>query len=603
MDKSLLRKRLLPILPVLLLSAGCLTAAGIKKDVFPTENKKFQKFTDQLFQEEVSSNTLNLHYTLANPSSYGITDYPISLGSLRSEAIPASYTAIENYQTKLHSYDYEKLSEENQMTYDILEQDFSTQLSLGDNYMLTEVLSPSLGIQAQLPVLLAEYTFRTEQDIADYLNLLTSIPKYFEEIVVFEQEKSEQGLFMSDTTVDRIAEQCNAFVESASSNYLTAMFREKLENMASGASAEASYQPSPQDIDRYIEAHQKVMDTQVFPAYQNLVKGLTALKGTGKNPNGLAGYPNGVEYYTYLIRKDVGDFSSLEEIEQRLYKQLLADYQEMQQLITAHPDLITQATELEASSSNVAADVPTTDVPKEMLESLEKKIQTDFPKAADTSYEIKYVHPSLEEFLSPAFYLTPPVDTQSPNVIYINNGTPSSSLELFTTLAHEGFPGHLYQTLYFVQQDPSNIRYLLSNSGYVEGWATYVESYAYGYADADPAVTRLLWLNRSVNLCLYSIMDMGIHYRGWTVDTVKEYLQEFGIASEEIASEIFQYIVENPANYLKYYVGYLNFLDLKTEMQTSLGDSFNLKEFHEEILKLGPSQFPVLKKYLKAEML
>ena len=154
------------------------------------------------------------------------------------------------------------------MTYDILEQDFSTQLSLGDNYMLTEVLSPSLGIQAQLPVLLAEYTFRTEQDIADYLNLLTSIPKYFEEIVVFEQEKSEQGLFMSDTTVDRIAEQCNAFVESASSNYLTAMFREKLENMASGASAEASYQPSPQDIDRYIEAHQKVMDTQVFPAYQ-----------------------------------------------------------------------------------------------------------------------------------------------------------------------------------------------------------------------------------------------------------------------------------------------------------------------------------------------
>ena len=77
------------------------------------------------------------------------------------------------------------------------------------------------------------------------------------------------------------------------------------------------------------------------------------------------------------------------------------------------------------------------------------------------------------------------------------------------------------------------------------------------------------------------------------VDTVKEYLQEFGIASEEIASEIFQYIVENPANYLKYYWGYLNFLDLRKAEEKRLGEDFSLKEFHQKILEIGafPSLF------------
>ena len=133
----------------------------------------------------------------------------------------------------------------------------------------------------------------------------------------------------------------------------------------------------------------------------------------------------------------------------------------------------------------------------------------------------------MEEFLSPAFYLTPPMDTGAPNVIYINHGRQISNLELFTTLAHEGFPGHLYQTVYFGRQSPSHIRYLIDYSGYVEGWATYVESYAYSYASGNPSLTRLLWLNRSINLCLYSLLDIGIHHDGWTMAETYALLKQF----------------------------------------------------------------------------
>ena len=204
---------------------------------------------------------------------------------------------------------------------------------------------------------------------------------------------------------------------------------------------------------------------------------------------------------------------------------------------------------------------------------------------------MKYVHESMEDFLSPAFYLTPPIDTQTPNTIYINRASTTSNLELFTTLAHEGFPGHLYQTVYFSRENVDPVRHLFTCGGYIEGWATYVESYAYGYADADPALTRLLWLNRSINLNLYCLLDIGIHYHGWDLSQVTRYLRLFGITDQEAAGNLSVYH-RDPANYLRYYVGYLGFCDLKNAAEKEEGNSFQLKEFTEKFLRLVRHPFP-----------
>lgn len=141
----------------------------------------------------------------------------------------------------------------------------------------------------------------------------------------------------------------------------------------------------------------------------------------------------------------------------------------------------------------------------------------------------------MKDYLSPAFYLTPPMDTGTPNVIYINPAASYQGLELFTTLAHEGFPGHLYQTVTFERQNPSGIRNLLCTSGFAEGWATYIEPFAYQYAAGyikDPSATelaRISWLNRSINLCMYSLLDIEIHYNGWTQAEAASFLKAFGI--------------------------------------------------------------------------
>lgn len=585
MKAFLSKKRHLVILGLILLLCFGISVFCLR---YPfSQDARFQRFTDRIALEEFSSNTLNLHYTLAYPQDYGIKDYTISLGTMEPDVLKQSGKQLAALQKKLEDFSYENLSSENRMIYDMLRLDFSLQLSAADFYLLLEPLGPNLGIQAQLPALLAEYTFRVPQDIQDYFSLLTCIPEYFNSILEFEKEKSAQGLFMNDTCAKGIIQQCTAFSSQKEENFLDVMFEEQL------ADLKQQKVITQKQADSYKSMHKKLLKKCVFPAYENLAEGLEKLCGTGKNWGGLCHLPDGAQYYEYLLKNNVGDFRPIPEIQQRLMEQLKADTMAIQNLLQQDPSLFSKAAKLTQS---------TTYSPQEMLAYLNQTMTRDFPSLKAPDYEVKAVPKAMEDFSSPAFYLTPPLDTLSPNAIYINGASQVSEAELFTTLAHEGFPGHLYQTLYFGRQQPSLIREFLGCSGYVEGWATYVESMAYGYGaeflNISPQVMELLNRNRSISLCLYSILDIGIHYQGWTLQEVTNTLSSFGIASQEICQEIFQYIVENPTNYLKYYLGFLNFTDLRTTVENKKGTDFQLKDFHQKILEIGPAPFPVVKKYL-----
>ena len=553
------------------------------KKIEPTlENKQFERFTDSIFTSELSSNTLNLHYTLAHPETFGINDYKISLGSINEKAHSHSFSKLKSNQKRLKKFHYQNLSKENQLTYDILSLEFSTQLSGENFFWLQEPLSPHLGISSQLPILLAEYTFRTGNDIKDYFSLLSCLPDYYNELAEFEFQKAKRGLFMSDSSLERLLAQCQTML---SSDYLASAFEDKINSLQNAGTLTKKQAAS------YLSLHEKLIHTCVIPSYQSLSEKLSTLKGNGKNDKGLAGFPDGTAYYHYLIQSQVGDFRSIKEIEERLFTQLALDYRQMQTLLSQNPSLAQNLSVFSLSAT-----------PKEMLSYLSKAMRTDFPDLDSPKYEVKYVPESMEEFSSPAFYLTPPADTLSPNTIYINRSSQVNPAELFTTLAHEGFPGHLYQTLYYGNQNPAPIRNLLGCSGYIEGWATYVESISYGYAASyfkvEPELLQLLWQNRSISLCLYSLLDIKIHEYGWTLSQVTQSLHGFGIASDDTCKEIYQYIIENPANYLKYYLGYLNFMDLRDLAEKKAGDEFDKKEFHRFVLETGPAPFPIIEKYV-----
>lgn len=545
---------------------------------------KFDDYTQELFQEDVVQNTINLHYTLANPENYGITDYEVTLGSVSLADVEEGYAELEDMKKNLEGFRRSGLTKDQQLTYDILLDYVQTELSVKDLPLYAEVLGPISGYQSQLPVILAEYTFRRERDIEDYLTLVSGIDEMAEELIEFEREKAQAGLFMSDYAADTIISQCEEFIASPEENYMIEVFDDKV----------AAFEGlTDQEKQAYSDKNRAIITTEVVDGYRTLIDGLKELKGSGTNDLGLCYYEDGTRYYEYLVRSGTGTDTSVKQLMRKTEYFLEEFIYSLQTLVQENP---------EAYDEFLDYEFPVME-PEEILEDLREKSADYFPEPPQVNYTIKYVHPSMEEHSSPAFYLTTPVDDLQNNLIYINNKQASSAesdgAEFYAMLAHEGYPGHLYQNIYTGSSDLPLVRSLLSYSGYAEGWATYVEhSYAFHLSGMSDTLAQLFAGNSAATLALHAYIDMGIHYEGWNQEDVVDFLAGYGISDRNAAEEIFKLVVEEPANYLNYFIGYLEFLDLRRAAEKELGEDFDVKEFHGFLLETGPAPFYIIEDYM-----
>lgn len=539
-----------------------------------SEDARFQDYTQELFRQEVSNNAITLHYTLKKPSAYRIYDTPISLGQVSTDTAAMGASA-ENALSKLQMYDYADLSAENRLIYELLEDSFLSSQELAPYALYEEPLSPLTGTQAQLPILLSEYQFYNAQDVETYLALLREIPEYFASILEFEQAKAEAGLFMSDERVMAVIEECEAFVEMGQRHYLYETFEKRL----TGALV------SGDRLATLVSENARCMEECVFPAYEKLAKGLRELMGSCKNKEGLCHFPDGKSYYELLARKMTGSDRTILELQTLTYQQIIADIEDMQEVLD----------EMVADMEDPESEYLLDSNPTAILSSLQEKLAGNFPAPPSVDIAVKYVAESMEDYLSPAFYLIPAIDNSKENVIYINPKHMNDDLTLFTTLAHEGYPGHLYQTTYFQSTDPEPLRSLLGCGGYTEGWATYCEMMSYYLAPVSKAEATFMQKNASMILGLYALADMGIHYEGWSLKETVDFFEDYGIEDAAAVTEIYNMILGDPANYLKYYIGYLEYLELKKDAISSWGDAFSQERFHREVLEIGPVPFRMLR--------
>lgn len=537
-----------------------------------SSDRQFRTFTRSLFQTEVSANTISLHYTLRSPSDYGIADLPATYGSLSSDPVAAK-ASVRNVLSSLQEFDPDTLSSENALTFKILDT-YLKNASTGTDYLLyQEPLGPVSGIHTQLPVLLSEYSFYDTQDVETYLALLKETPSYFDSVIRFEQKKAASGLFMPDYQADSVLDTCQSFIDMGKENYLVSTFNERI----------ASLDLLPENKkDSFQKENMKLVTEEIYPAYQNLITAIKSLKGKGMNEQGLSHFPYGKKYYEYLVRQTTGCNESISRLRLMTRAQILEDLSAMQKILFPADAALTKASVLEQTS------------PDSMLDDLRSKITDTFPEIPDVDFQVKYVPESMQDYLSPAFYMIPAIDNLTENVIYINNGQTASGLNLYTTLAHEGYPGHLYQTVYFSASEPDPIRSILDFGGYVEGWATYAEMMSYYLAPLPKTEASLLQKNSSVILGLYALADMGIHYDGWSVTDTVRFFSDYGINDPNAVQSVYKLIIGSPANYLKYYIGYLKFYELKKEMADALGNQFSQKEFHRAVLDVGPAPFEIV---------
>ena len=541
-----------------------------KKSSKEAENERFASFTEKLFCKEVATSQISLHYTLKEPEAYGIDKADTAYGMIQTDSTQIK-TAAENMQQALYTFSYEKLNVKNRITYDLLKQYLRNLREEADYLYYEEPLNTVNGVQTQIPIVLSEYQFYDRTDVEAYLDVLSETRDYFQQIIAFEREKADRGLFLSDEMADQVLEQCNAFLAMGNGNYLYSTFVSRVGELQEVSEKEKS---------DYIQQNARQMEEQVYPAYEDLIQAVKELKGKGTNEKGLCYFPEGRKYYEWYIQQSVGVTDTIQELEQQTRRQISED-------ITGMEEAVNEAKQAAAILENGKAE--------RILEELKKGIANAFPEIPKTSLRIKYVPEEMQEHLSPAFYMIPAIDYTEENVIYVNQIQMRDDLTLFTTLAHEGYPGHLYQTIFFESTDPDPVRSILNFDGYVEGWATYAEMCSYYLMPLSKTQAAILQKNSSVILALYALADMGIHYEGWSrMDTV-EFYARYGIKDAETVNKIYDLILGSPGNYLKYYIGYVKFLELKKEWIKSGNQS--QKEFHQAVLSVGPAPFEIVGKY------
>lgn len=562
-----------------LILCSCAPDGGVVSDKNPHSDSSFRAYTDALFRESVSSDALSLNYSVSHPENYGISKTAGGFPPLSVAEDAQASSEYENALAKLETFDRNLLSEAEQILYDNLKYTLEMNQKGEDFFLFSRPLSPVTGLQAQLPVLLTEYTFDCREDVENYFTLLRSLPSYFESVLVFYDHQEKAGLLPCKSTMSHILEQCQTFLSDKGWNLLLTSFRSRIE---------ACDFIDQEEMLRYRKENKSLIKKEFVHAYENLAAGLNSRLDACPENGALCKYQRGEDYYRYLFASESGSPYSPEE-----YLKLLKS-----QLKKSKETLLAYAKKDASLFSNLNLSPGKGLTPEQQLEHLTTAINADFPEIKDVTYQVSYVDPSLEEYLSPAFYLTPPLDAYDKNAIYINRSDRFAGSDLFTTLAHEGYPGHLYQNVYERSQNHPLLSYALNFNGYTEGWATYAEIYSYKYLGYKKEEIGILRNNMIVSLCLYGICDIGIHLLGWNSDKVYDFLMQNGSYDRETSDSLYENIIDEPGSYLKYTIGYMEFARLKKTAKSHQGDSFSEKEFHRYVLSAGPSAFSVLEDHL-----
>lgn len=575
----------------ILLSGTILFGCGQVSTQTSLKQKKFDRFLNSCFREYAAENTVTLHFKLSNPSAYGIkTPVSPTYGDFSSDTLKKNCSRSKELLQKLYTFPTSSLTKKQKLTWQIF-QDYLNESIMNEKYILYSSPLGTNGLQSEIPVTLSEYRLDNEKDIKDYLSLVNQVPELFTQILDFEQERRNAGLispsFVISDTIDQIDQFLNASEEN---NPLIQSFEDRLTEVESLSKDQKA---------SYIANNRLLVTDKVLPAYKSLKTSLQAYTNDSKNTSSkerLCEYKNGQDYYKFLLMSNVGTDFSPEDCITILESQLKNTVKDISSLTTKNKDLYTE----------YLSATPALSAPKEIMNTLKNDSLIDFPEIKNISCQLKNVPDALSGTSACAFYLVPPIDSTKDNIIYINKSRVDSN-ELFSTLAHEGYPGHLYQTNYFLTTNPSPLRTFLHCAGYDEGWGTYAQLYSYNFIEfknVDEQTTKQLRQlyrdNDLLSLSLSSLCDLYVNYKNYDENALANYLQTYGI-DKDSAQNLYRYVIENPTTYLSYSIGCYELDQLKQTMSDSLGKAFKISDFHEAVLNVGSCNFSILRQEIEKE--
>ena len=569
-------KRSIPVSALCILLALSLTSCISVRKVSDEEIRAgFDELCDDIFKQMLEDNSFNAHFVVSDPSEYGVTfnadDYTLG-GVLIDEDEDDD---VDRYLDKLHKITRKSLTDEQKTAYDSIEFYLVTQKNYEGLEMYYNYFGPTSGITSNLSSNFIEYVFYDQDDVDHYLEYLKDCERYMDEAVDVLYKQSEKGYFMPEYVADEVIEQCDKIL-NAETEALVVTFEDKIDRLGLDDKVK----------DEYIETNKQYVDKYYLPSYEKVKNAVSELKTTGTNDGGLCGFgDDGKALYKAILRDKTSSDMTPEEIIELLEDEMNECVKSLTAVIAMDYNAYEEFMDYKAGF----------DTPDDVLKYIIKEMESDFPAPATTNYNIEYQNKACEVEGTLAYYVSSRIDDISINNIKVNGSeVESGSLMMYETLAHEGYPGHLYEFTDFYNNDSiCNARKALDFTGATEGWAKYVENCVDEYLDMSRNVWELNRVNNLISYICSSRVDIGVNYEGWTIDDVYSYLAQYYEINRETATEMFYSAVGDPGVLLPYTVGNILMQDVRDKSEKKLGSGFEALEFHKWILDTGITAFPV----------
>ena len=546
-----------------------------------TDNPDFDKFLDKVFVEGMEGDFMTMHYSVVDYKAYGIEKPPVDLGQLQYGMDEENIKYMEDQLAELQSFDYDSLSYRQQYDYEALEYSLYETLASLAYYKYNFLFCSGSNLAENLVSNFTDYTFYDKESLDDYMTCLADVDRYFDDALAYTEAQSKDGYGPVDVWIDYTVDSCDGVLNKTEDNALIVTFNDRIDDLDFIDDAQKQ---------SYKDENRRIVLEEVLPAYEKVKTEIEKYRGKKDlNDYALCNLDKNYAELTYMLQG-----SSNTPID-TIFEQLKQNFGEQE---LAYIKCYYSASASEKLEDAINGKVDSLNlVSRDCLEYLRTNLYKYYPDLGNVDYDVQELDPDTAPATAIAYYWPSPVDNYDQNIIRTNPNNMRAGYETYGTLSHEGFPGHLYQHVFYYKTNPHNFRSVIGFIGYTEGWAVNAQKYAYKFAGIDDdAAATALYFEDAYYFPLYSIIDIGVNYYGWTAKDIVKYFEDSMLFefSEEDAGFFRDFLIEMPGVYCSYGIGSNNFVTLESYAKSALGDKFDYVQYHEALLKNGPLPFNIL---------
>ena len=534
--------------------------------------------------------------------SMGIKGHNAHLDDVHPDRTDELFAELKAFGEGLHQYDDASLDENQRLTKDIALY-LTSMLEDFEEYRYHNYPANQMsGIQSAFPSFMdAQHQVNTLEDAENYLSRMSELPRKHDQYLLGLQIRESRDIIPPRFVIERVLEEMRNFVATpAQENILYTSLAEKLEEAEEIDDAQAA------DVLQRAEAS---INDNVYPAYETFINYFGELEAKAGNQHGVWHLPDGDAVYRLALRfftttsytadeiHEIG-LAEVDRIQAEMLEILKLEGVDVSAGFTAAMDEYSARPEFYYEDSDEGRQQILDDY-QAMLDELDAGLDDAFNIRPQAGVEVVRVPEFREKTAPGAYYQQPALDGSRPGRFFANlydiKATPKYGMR--TLAVHEGIPGHHFQIAIAMElEGVPLIRRFGFFTAYVEGWALYAERLAWELGlmptHADNIGRLMAELFRAVRL----VVDTGIHHQRWTREEAIEYmLANTGMAESDVVSEVERYIVL-PGQATAYKVGMMKILELREKAMNELGDRFDLRDFHDVVLKNGAVPLDILER-------